>query len=194
MRRYIAAALIAVLAVVGLSAAPLSASPTTATASAQQAQAPEAGAALHYPTTGRAVMAWYNAQHPARPWTIDQARRYSLWWNATVLNQIADYIRAVTLARVLQYLAIVQANSIPYERNWDRVAACESGGNWAINTGNGFYGGLQFDRGTWLGSGGGAYAPTANLASKAAQVRIAERVRAARGLSPWPHCGSRWYG
>ncbi|MDT4979223.1 MAG: resuscitation-promoting factor RpfB, partial [Pseudonocardiales bacterium] len=49
--------------------------------------------------------------------------------------------------------------------NWDAVAACESGGNWAINTGNGFYGGLQFDSGTWLSNGGGAYAPRADLAS-----------------------------
>lgn len=83
---------------------------------------------------------------------------------------------------------------IPYEANWDRVAACESGGNWSINTGNGYYGGLQYDYGTWLGAGGGQYAPRADLASKREQILISEQVRADRGLSPWPHCGPRWYG
>ncbi|WP_420121176.1 ubiquitin-like domain-containing protein [Nakamurella sp.] len=72
--------------------------------------------------------------------------------------------------------------------NWDAIARCESGGNWSINTGNGYYGGLQFDRGTWLSNGGGAYAPRADLATKDQQIAIAERVYAARGLSPWA-CG-----
>ena len=71
---------------------------------------------------------------------------------------------------------------------WDRVAQCESGGNWAINTGNGYYGGLQFDSQTWLGNGGGAYAPRADLASRTQQIAIANKVYAARGLAPWG-CG-----
>ncbi|MDP5227346.1 MULTISPECIES: resuscitation-promoting factor [Arthrobacter] len=71
---------------------------------------------------------------------------------------------------------------------WDRIAQCESGGNWAINTGNGYYGGLQFDIQTWLGNGGGAYAPNASLATRAQQIDIANRVYAQRGLSPWG-CG-----
>ncbi|WP_265444589.1 transglycosylase family protein [Flexivirga meconopsidis] len=74
---------------------------------------------------------------------------------------------------------------------WDRVAACESGGNWSINTGNGFYGGLQFTKQTWLGYGGGAYAPTANLASKSAQIAIAEKVLASQGPGAWPVCSVR---
>ncbi len=65
---------------------------------------------------------------------------------------------------------------------WDRIAACESGGNWAINTGNGYYGGLQFDVGTWGGYGGYA---TANLAPKSVQIERANQIRAARGYSPW---------
>ncbi|OFI37805.1 transglycosylase [Arthrobacter sp. SW1] len=76
----------------------------------------------------------------------------------------------------------------PNEAMWDRIAQCESGGNWSINTGNGYYGGLQFDIQTWLGSGGGAYAPNASLASKAQQIDIANRVYAQRGLQPWG-CG-----
>jgi hypothetical protein len=71
---------------------------------------------------------------------------------------------------------------------WDTLARCESGSNWATNTRNGFYGGLQFDYGTWLAYGGGAYAPTANLASKSAQIAVAERLRAVRGFQPWPAC------
>jgi len=75
--------------------------------------------------------------------------------------------------------------------NWDAVAQCESGGNWHINTGNGFYGGLQFDYGTWLANGGGAYAPRADLASREQQIAVANRLFAARGRSPWPVCGWR---
>ncbi|NUU32006.1 DUF348 domain-containing protein [Arthrobacter sp. C9C5] len=71
---------------------------------------------------------------------------------------------------------------------WDKIAQCESGGNWSINSGNGYYGGLQFDVQTWLGAGGGAYAPNASQASKAQQIAIANRVYAERGLSPWG-CG-----
>jgi len=75
--------------------------------------------------------------------------------------------------------------------NWDAVAQCESGGNWSINTGNGFYGGLQFDYGTWLSNGGGAYAPRADLATREQQIAIANKLYAARGASPWPVCGQR---
>jgi resuscitation-promoting factor RpfB len=74
---------------------------------------------------------------------------------------------------------------------WDAIAACESGGNWSINTGNGYYGGLQFSYGTWLGYGGGAYAQTANLASREEQIAIAERVQAAQGWGAWPVCSAR---
>jgi uncharacterized protein YabE (DUF348 family) len=68
---------------------------------------------------------------------------------------------------------------------WDRIAQCESGGNWAINTGNGYYGGLQFDLQTWLGAGGGDFASRPDLASREQQITVANRVYADRGLSPW---------
>jgi peptidoglycan hydrolase-like protein with peptidoglycan-binding domain len=74
---------------------------------------------------------------------------------------------------------------------WDSVAACESGGNWAINTGNGFYGGLQFTASTWAAYGGTRYAASANRASKAAQIVIAQRVLAGQGPGAWPVCGRR---
>ena len=74
---------------------------------------------------------------------------------------------------------------------WDRVAACESGGNWSINTGNGFYGGLQFSDRTWDGFGGERYAATANRATKAQQITIAQKVLASQGPGAWPTCGAR---
>jgi hypothetical protein len=78
--------------------------------------------------------------------------------------------------------------------NWDGVAQCESGGNWHINTGNGYHGGLQFSAGTWRGYGGGSYASRADLASKGQQIAIAERVLAGQGIGAWPVCGRRLTG
>jgi LysM repeat protein len=75
--------------------------------------------------------------------------------------------------------------------NWSAVAACESGGNWSADTGNGFYGGLQFTEQTWLAYGGGRYASSANLATEAQQIAVAERVLAGQGIGAWPVCGSR---
>lgn len=74
---------------------------------------------------------------------------------------------------------------------WDALAFCEAGGNWAINTGNGYYGGLQFSYSTWLAYGGGAYAPTANLATREQQIAIAENVLAGQGWGAWPACSSK---
>lgn len=70
--------------------------------------------------------------------------------------------------------------------NWDGVAQCESGGNWAINTGNGYYGGLQFSQSTWTANGGSGIASNA---SKAEQIRVAENVLASQGVGAWPTCG-----
>jgi Transglycosylase-like domain/LysM domain len=75
--------------------------------------------------------------------------------------------------------------------NWSAIAACESGGNWAASTGNGFYGGLQFTEQTWLGYGGGRYAASANLATPAEQIAVAQRVVAGQGIGAWPVCGAR---
>jgi len=79
---------------------------------------------------------------------------------------------------------------------WDRVAQCESSGNWAANTGNGYYGGLQFTQSTWEGYGGTSYAPRADLASEAAQKTIANRVLASQGWGAWPVCSrdAGYYG
>ena len=68
---------------------------------------------------------------------------------------------------------------------WDRVAQCESGGNWSINTGNGYYGGLQFSYQTWLGNGGGDFAQRADLATREQQITVANRLYAYSGLNQW---------
>jgi LysM repeat protein len=74
--------------------------------------------------------------------------------------------------------------------NWSAIASCESGGNWSINTGNGFYGGLQFTQQTWLAYGGGQYASSANLASESQQIAVAQNVLAGQGIGAWPVCGA----
>jgi resuscitation-promoting factor RpfA len=91
-----------------------------------------------------------------------------------------------TVAGGLATASNAQASSV-----WDRVAACESGGNWHINTGNGFYGGLQFSGSTWNGFGGGRYASRADLATKSEQIAVAQRVLATQGPGAWPTCGAR---
>jgi murein DD-endopeptidase MepM/ murein hydrolase activator NlpD len=74
---------------------------------------------------------------------------------------------------------------------WDRVAQCESNNNWSINTGNGFYGGLQFQQSTWEEFGGLSHAPRADLATKEAQIAVAEEVLAVQGPRAWPVCSVR---
>ena len=74
---------------------------------------------------------------------------------------------------------------------WDALSRCEAGGNWAINTGNGFYGGVQFDQNTWERNGGLRYAQRADLASREEQIAIAEVTRARQGWGAWPTCSGR---
>jgi hypothetical protein len=88
----------------------------------------------------------------------------------------------------VQAAALVSASS--GGANWSAIAACESGGNWSANTGNGFYGGLQFTEQTWLAYGGGQYASSPNQASASQQIAVAERVMAGQGIGAWPVCGA----
>ncbi|MEO3758094.1 transglycosylase family protein [Mycobacterium sp. B14F4] len=86
-------------------------------------------------------------------------------------------------------LALAGHANAATDGEWDQVAKCESGGNWAINTGNGYQGGLQFSPSTWSGHGGGEYAPAAHLATKEEQIAVAERVLGSQGKGAWPSCG-----
>lgn len=76
------------------------------------------------------------------------------------------------------------------DSDWDRLAQCESGGNWHINTGNGYYGGLQFSASTWNAFGGGEFASTADQASREEQIYVAEKVLAQQGWGAWPACSA----
>ena len=77
------------------------------------------------------------------------------------------------------------------DSDWDRLAQCESGGNWHINTGNGYHGGLQFNPQTWQANGGGQFAATADQATREQQIVVAERVLASQGWGAWPACTSK---
>lgn len=103
-------------------------------------------------------------------------------------TQVAALV-GVTGVAVAAPLLTAGTASAATTAEWDTVAQCESGGNWSINTGNGFYGGLQFTNSTWAAFGGTAYAPRADLASKAQQIAIAEKVLAGQGKGAWPSCG-----
>ncbi len=86
-------------------------------------------------------------------------------------------------------IALAGHASAATDEQWDAVAGCESGGNWAINTGNGYHGGLQFSQGTWAAHGGGEFAAAANQATREQQIAVAERVLATQGRGAWPVCG-----
>ncbi|MFC8531712.1 transglycosylase family protein [Nocardia sp. NPDC057227] len=93
---------------------------------------------------------------------------------------------AVTGALVAVPFGLSAGTASAATHNWDGVAQCESGGNWSINTGNGYYGGLQFSQSTWNAHGG---AGSAHTASKSEQIRVAENVLANQGVGAWPSCG-----
>ena len=109
--------------------------------------------------------------------------------SATKRKRVRMAVMGGALA-VLPVAGLVTANtaSAAPASTWDKVAACESSGNWAINSGNGFYGGLQFTSSTWAAYGGHAYAAQANQATKAQQIAVAEKVLAAQGPGAWPVC------
>ncbi|MEU0336066.1 transglycosylase family protein [Streptomyces sp. NPDC006193] len=100
---------------------------------------------------------------------------------------------ALAGAALLAPLGLLTATDAAAADNgvWDRIARCESGGNWHINTGNGYYGGLQFSASTWRAYGGTAYAPRADQASRSAQIAVAAKVQRAQGWGAWPVCSAR---
>ncbi|MQY16213.1 Resuscitation-promoting factor Rpf [Streptomyces sp. RB5] len=87
-------------------------------------------------------------------------------------------------------LAAGPASAAPID-TWEEVARCESGGNWAINTGNGYFGGVQFSQSSWLAAGGSTYAHRADLATKEQQIAVAERLLSMQGPGAWPVCAPR---
>ncbi|MEY9998106.1 LysM repeat protein [Streptomyces sp. V4I8] len=118
-----------------------------------------------------------------------------------LLSGTRKHIRPSMAARVIAVVGVTGAAAVAAPlmaagsasaataSEWDAVAQCESGGNWSINTGNGYYGGLQFSASTWAAYGGTKYAATADQATKAQQIQIAEKVLASQGSGAWPACG-----
>lgn len=98
-------------------------------------------------------------------------------------------LAGVTGAAIAAPLMTAGAANAATASEWDAVAQCESGGNWSINTGNGYYGGLQFSASTWAAYGGTQYAATADRAGKSQQIAVAEKVLAGQGKGAWPVCG-----
>ncbi len=112
------------------------------------------------------------------------------WVRGTPGETWASFQREARLVRIYLYLIAVHRHRQALVANWSGVASCESGGNWAINSGNGYYGGLQFNLGTWRAYGGQGM-PNAQPAWY--QATIADRVRVQSGLQHWPICG-QYYG
>lgn len=104
--------------------------------------------------------------------------------------KIAAASAATGAAAALPLMGMAPANAAS-DDTWDQLAQCESGGDWSINTGNGYFGGLQFDKQTWSSFGGDQYAPTADKASRAQQIEIAEKVQSSQGWNAWPACSSK---
>lgn len=114
---------------------------------------------------------------------------------STARNEFRGHgIRGITAAAVLLAAGVLNlASGAPAEARggaWDRLAGCESGGNWRSDTGNGFSGGLQLAHSTWHSFGGGAYASRAGRATRAQQIQVAERVLARQGWGAWPACSA----
>ncbi|CAM3819492.1 transglycosylase family protein [Smaragdicoccus niigatensis] len=112
------------------------------------------------------------------------------------MSSLVKNSRALGLASVAGALVTVPvafaaapASAAAATHDWSGVAQCESGGNWSTDTGNGYYGGLQFAQGTWEANGGTAYAPTAAQATQDQQIAVAENVLATQGQGAWPTCG-----
>jgi resuscitation-promoting factor RpfA len=109
---------------------------------------------------------------------------------STTGRTIARTALAGAVAGAPLLVAAPAANAAP-DSVWDRVAECESSGNWNINTGNGFFGGLQFTSSTWRAFGGAQFADSANRASREQQIVVAERVLAGQGWGAWPVCSRK---
>lgn len=129
----------------------------------------------------------------------DQLRRYAA---AVEAQRLADFAAAVEAAEAEARRAEAQkaaqaqrssagAPAVAGGSVWDRLAQCESGGNWSMNTGNGFYGGLQFMQSTWVSVGGTRYAPAPHLASREQQIAAAETLLARSGWGQWPACSTK---
>lgn len=113
--------------------------------------------------------------------------------NAHTSETRSSHGRGVRTALVVLFAATALATtgeavaspSVPLRTDWDAIAACESGGNWRANTGNGYYGGLQFAPSSWAAAGGLKYASRADLVTRGEQIAVAKRLARLQGMSAW---------
>ncbi|MEI7033466.1 transglycosylase family protein [Streptomyces pratensis] len=106
------------------------------------------------------------------------------------INRVSLTVTASGAGLALPLIAATSAGAASSE-TWEKVAACESSGDWTVNTGNGYYGGLQFSGSTWAAFGGTQYAPRADLATRDQQIAVAEKVLDGQGPGAWPTCSDR---
>ena len=112
--------------------------------------------------------------------------RHAAATKSTFAKLAASTVALGTAATIMSPTASAAPDS-----DWDRLAQCEAGGNWSINTGNGFHGGLQFSPSTWNAYGGNRYAPNAYQATREQQIAVAEKVLAGQGWGAWPSCSRK---
>jgi hypothetical protein len=153
-------------------------------ASLQEQSAATKAAADEIETWARQRAAAVQAQQSALQTRLDQARSTVVALQAAA-RQSAPRPAPATASTG----GSSSGGPVQVTHDWAAVARCESGGNWAIDTGNGYYGGLQFSQPTWDAFGGGAYAPRADLATQSQQIAVAEKVLAVQGPGAWPVCG-----
>lgn len=131
---------------------------------------------------------------PGRPGTQDVTFAVSTVNGRVTGRQVVDRLVISPARPQVQRVGAKPGTYVPPvndDRTWDALASCESSGNWGINSGNGFYGGVQFTQRTWESFGGLRYAPRADLATREEQIAIAELTRAGQGWGAWPVCSKR---
>lgn len=138
-------------------------------------------------TTGRKIV-----KKPGQPGSTEVTYEVTtVNGEQTEKKKVNEDVRVEPIAAEVAVGTKPGAPYVPPGSVWDRLAQCEATGNWAINSGNGFYGGVQFDQNTWDRWGGQEYAPRADLATREEQIAIASKTQAAQGWGAWPSCSSQ---
>lgn len=137
---------------------------------------------------------------PHPPWSYHVAGKHRACRPSRAANsrRLVSQAAVITLSAVATTVGIDVAQaataSATTDIDWNSIAACESGGNWHINSGNGYFGGTQTSQSTWVAYGGTAYAPRADLATQAQQIAVNEKILTGQGIGAWPTCGPKGLG
>jgi hypothetical protein len=107
------------------------------------------------------------------------------------MRKLAATLLVALISTVLVTATLTPPAGAASMKTWSRLAKCESGGRWHINTGNGYYGGLQISPGTWRSNGGKRFASLPHRATKREQIRVAKRIKRSQGWGAWPSCSRR---